>query len=111
MGPGDIVCLMMPSCIDFAVAYAAIQRLGAVTSAVNPRLGPREVESVFARSQPVVTVIDDALVGALPPETGVVVTRSELAEGLEGPSTGHPSGPARGRSRRRRVDQRDHRSP
>ena len=36
---GDVVCLLLPSCIDYAVLYAALQRLGAITSGINPRMG------------------------------------------------------------------------
>ena len=43
MGQGDFVGLLLPSCIDYAVLYAALQRLGAITSGLNPRMGAREV--------------------------------------------------------------------
>ena len=36
---GDVVALLLPSSIDYAVCYHASLRLGAVTSGVNPRLG------------------------------------------------------------------------
>ena len=36
---GSVVCLVVPSSIDYMVCYAAAARLGAVTSGVNPRLG------------------------------------------------------------------------
>ncbi|MGD9792987.1 MAG: class I adenylate-forming enzyme family protein [Acidimicrobiia bacterium] len=58
--PGDVVAVMLPSSIDFAVAYAAIARLGAVTSAINTRLGPREVAAIFDRSRPIVAVGEPA---------------------------------------------------
>ena len=38
---GDVVCLLLPSCIDYAVLYAALLRLGAITSGINPRMGAR----------------------------------------------------------------------
>jgi acyl-CoA synthetase (AMP-forming)/AMP-acid ligase II len=34
-----VVCLLLPSCIDYAVLYAALLRLGAITSGINPRMG------------------------------------------------------------------------
>ncbi len=59
LGRGDVVCLVLPPSIDYAVAYHAAIRLGAVTSGVNPRLGPGEVASILARTRPLVMVIDD----------------------------------------------------
>src|SRR5260370_37875141 len=50
--PGDVVCLMLPSSIDYAVCYAAISQLGAVVTGINPRLGPTEVGAILARSRP-----------------------------------------------------------
>jgi acyl-CoA synthetase (AMP-forming)/AMP-acid ligase II len=53
---GDVVSIMLPSSIEYAVVYAACARLGAVASGINPRLGPREVAAIFERSQPRVAV-------------------------------------------------------
>src|SRR4030088_2357156 len=50
--PGDVVALLLPSSIDFAVCYAAIARCGAVTTALNTRLGPREVEQILSQALP-----------------------------------------------------------
>ena len=38
---GSVVCLLLPSSIDYMVCYAAAARLGAVTSGINLRLGDR----------------------------------------------------------------------
>jgi acyl-CoA synthetase (AMP-forming)/AMP-acid ligase II len=65
---GDVVCLLLPSSIDYAVAYAALLRLGAITSGVNPRLGRGEVESILRRTSPVL-VVDT-------PEAGELLTGS-----------------------------------
>ena len=35
---GDVVCLLLPSSIDYAVCYQAAARLGAITTGVNLRL-------------------------------------------------------------------------
>jgi acyl-CoA synthetase (AMP-forming)/AMP-acid ligase II len=77
VGVGDVVSLYLPSSIDYAVCYLAAMRLGAITSGINPRLGPREVASILRRTDPAV-VIDD---GTLPVETdGLhIVHRSALA--------------------------------
>ena len=46
VGKGDVVCLLLPSSADYAIAYQAAMRLGAITSGINTRLGPGEVESI-----------------------------------------------------------------
>jgi acyl-CoA synthetase (AMP-forming)/AMP-acid ligase II len=77
---GDVVCLLLPSCIDYAVLYAALQRLGAITSGINPRMGAHEVASVVERAVPVLMVVEtDA---AMPAEAVEVprVTRAEVAD-------------------------------
>jgi acyl-CoA synthetase (AMP-forming)/AMP-acid ligase II len=56
LGRGDVLCLVLRSSIDFAVCYQAAMRIGAVTSAINPRLGPAEVSSILERTHPRVTV-------------------------------------------------------
>jgi acyl-CoA synthetase (AMP-forming)/AMP-acid ligase II len=53
---GDVVCLMMPSSIDFAIAYMAAIHLGAITSAINPRLGAAEQQSILDRTEPKATI-------------------------------------------------------
>jgi acyl-CoA synthetase (AMP-forming)/AMP-acid ligase II len=58
VGPGDVVLILLPTGTDFAVLYAALVRLGAVTSAVNPRLGPREGDAIAAASRPRLVVRD-----------------------------------------------------
>jgi acyl-CoA synthetase (AMP-forming)/AMP-acid ligase II len=87
---GDVVCLLLPSSIDYAVCYQAAARLGAVTTGVNLRLGPAEQASITARTRPVVTVVDSELVprSAVPPGAGRIVARSALAD-----AAGHPAPP------------------
>ncbi|HEY3702066.1 MAG TPA: AMP-binding protein [Acidimicrobiales bacterium] len=84
VGRGDVVCLMLPSSSEYAVCYQAAMRLGAITSGINPRLGPAEVASIIARTHPKLTVIDRAA-GAergdpLPPGAGRLIARDELDE-------------------------------
>ncbi len=78
---GDVVCLLLPSSIDYAVCYQAAARLGAVTSGLNLRLGDGERRSILARCGPAVTVVDadEVDLARLPPEVGLVVERHELA--------------------------------
>jgi acyl-CoA synthetase (AMP-forming)/AMP-acid ligase II len=84
---GTVVCLMLPSSIDYMVAYAAAARLGAITSGINPRLGSHEVRSILERIRPAVTVIDD---GATFPDgpAGTVMNRAEVAGAFDGDPPG-----------------------
>ena len=84
VGRGDPICLLLTSCIDYAICYQAAMRLGAVTSGINLRLGPAEQASITARLRPVVSVVDADLVAelAVPPGAGVVVARSEVSSAI-----------------------------
>jgi acyl-CoA synthetase (AMP-forming)/AMP-acid ligase II len=93
---GDVVCLLLPSSIDYALCYQAAARIGAVTSGINPRLGASERGSITARLHPAVTVVDDELLarGAVPPGSGTVMARTELGEarGQRAPRLAGPDG-------------------
>jgi acyl-CoA synthetase (AMP-forming)/AMP-acid ligase II len=56
---GDVVCLRLPSSVEYAVCYQAVMRLGAITSGINPRLGPAEVAGILHQAQPRVVITDD----------------------------------------------------
>ncbi len=89
VGRGDVVCLMLPSSIDYAVCYQAAARIGAVTTGVNPRLGPVEKASILARVRPRVTVVDEDLADTAGTgaddhhafETGRLLGRASLGQG------------------------------
>jgi acyl-CoA synthetase (AMP-forming)/AMP-acid ligase II len=66
VGPGDVVALALPSAPEYAVAYAALAKLGAVAAGVNPR-------STAAERAAVIGVADPVLVLATP----------ELADGAD----------------------------
>ncbi|HEX6311721.1 MAG TPA: AMP-binding protein [Acidimicrobiia bacterium] len=59
VAPGDVVCLLLPSSIKFAACYLGALRAGAITSAINLRLGRTEQASIFERTDPRVTVVGD----------------------------------------------------
>ncbi len=82
---GDVVCLLLPSSIDYAVCYQAAARLGALTTGVNLRMGAAEQASITARVHPVVTVVDTEAVApdAVPPGAGTVLARDALPEAWE----------------------------
>src|SRR5438094_9680854 len=56
---GDVVCLLLPSSPEYMVCYQAVMRLGAITSGINQRLGPDEVEHILSLARPRVTVVAD----------------------------------------------------
>jgi len=86
--PGDVVAITLPSSIDFAVALAAVVRTGAVATSLNTRLGPREVEAIAGRSQPVLAVVPRASrPTGLPPDLATIDT-SEMTAAACGPGLG-----------------------
>lgn len=91
IGRGDVVALMLPSSIDYAVCYAALARLGAVSTGLNTRLGPREVAGVLEQARPAL-VIRDASAGLPEPPPGTpVLERAELAATFDGPGPTEPA--------------------
>jgi acyl-CoA synthetase (AMP-forming)/AMP-acid ligase II len=76
---GDVVSLVLPSSADYAICYQAAMRLGAITSGINPRPGPRDFVSILDRTRPRVTVVD-ATVATLPEgaAAGTIVPRDTL---------------------------------
>ena len=79
--PGDVVAFSMASCIDYAVAYAACARLGAVATGINTRLGPREVTAILQRCEPVALLHEraDPELPADAPAPKVIMPRTEVA--------------------------------
>jgi acyl-CoA synthetase (AMP-forming)/AMP-acid ligase II len=75
--PGDVVAIALPPSIDYAVAYAALVRLGAVASGINLRLGPREVAAICSCAPPVLAFVDeDAPLAGLPDGLGSLPRRA-----------------------------------
>lgn len=82
VAPGDIVCLMLGSSIKFAVCYLGALRAGAITSAINLRLGVTEQASILARTEPVVTVLGDGAEIPTGADAGTVLHVSALGTAL-----------------------------
>jgi acyl-CoA synthetase (AMP-forming)/AMP-acid ligase II len=76
--PGDVVAIRLPTSIEYAVAYLAALRVGAVATGINPRLGRREVEGITARAAPVVTFASSTNLG------GAVLTGRDVAAAAPG---------------------------
>lgn len=76
VGRGDVVAIMLPASIDYAVCCAAIVRLGAVATGINTRLGQAETRAILALCEPRLVIVED---GAAVPQAGVeVLHRSQM---------------------------------
>ena len=76
---GDVVALMLPPSIDYAVCYAAAAKAGAITTGLNTRVGRREVDAILGQCSPALVVRDVSL-GLPDVPAGIpVLARSELA--------------------------------
>jgi acyl-CoA synthetase (AMP-forming)/AMP-acid ligase II len=82
VGRRDVVVLMLPSGQDFASCYLAALRLGAIVSAINPRLGSSEAEHIIAKSQPAVIITDTP--ARIPGLAACPVLRPAAARGRPG---------------------------
>jgi acyl-CoA synthetase (AMP-forming)/AMP-acid ligase II len=80
VGRGDVVVVMLASSTKFAVCYLGALRIGAITSAVNLRLGAHETASIIARTEPKVTVVGDGVVVPDVPDPGHVVGVDRLKD-------------------------------
>ncbi len=99
VGAGDVIALMLPSSIDYAVCYQAAMRVRAITTGINIRLGPAEVASILERASPRVIVRDEDLDAvreayALDPPVKMPRVRSDDAVAIVWTSgtTGMPKG-------------------
>jgi acyl-CoA synthetase (AMP-forming)/AMP-acid ligase II len=78
VGRGDVVALMVPACIDYAVACAAAGKLGAIVTGLGTRLGRREVESIMSQCPPALVVRDEDLGLPAVPDGIAVLDRAEI---------------------------------
>ncbi|MCW2546493.1 MAG: putative acyl-CoA synthetase [Mycobacterium sp.] len=81
VGPGDVVAILLPSGIDYAICFAAISWTGAVATGLNTRLGAREVAAILERSRPALVIRDPRAF----PEGDIPVAellRGDLAVGI-----------------------------
>lgn len=87
--PGDVVAIMLPPSVDYAIAYAAVALAGGVATGLNTRLGPNEVAAIFARAEPVLAVVPTGSLPAGLPAGVATIDTDALAvaatsPGLEG---------------------------
>lgn len=78
--PGDVVAIMLGSSIDFAIALAGVLRSGAVATALNTRLGPREVAGIMERCRPALAIVPDTFIApGLSPQPPAMTTAELVA--------------------------------
>ena len=65
VGPGDVVALVLPSGASYAIAYAALAKLGALTAGVNDKLSPPERAACLAVARPRLVLGTDELLGGV----------------------------------------------
>ncbi|MFN8037442.1 MAG: class I adenylate-forming enzyme family protein [Acidimicrobiia bacterium] len=70
---GSVVALVLPPGVEYAVAYAAAAKLGAITAGVNDRLTAPERATVLERAAPTLVVATPELATDDPTGTGVCV--------------------------------------
>ncbi len=85
-----MVALLLPSTIDYLVAYGALAKVGALTAGINPRYQPREQRSVLAVTQPDLLLttaeVHASLVDELPADTpnpASEVLLTQVASGVD----------------------------
>jgi acyl-CoA synthetase (AMP-forming)/AMP-acid ligase II len=79
---GDVVAIALPSSAEFAVAYAAAVRLGAVVTGINPRLGANEVGYILGKAKPALVVCDGETAALMPSDAGPRVVYVDPIEQL-----------------------------
>lgn len=60
LSPGDRVVLLLPTSIQFVIAYLGAHRAGLVVIPLNPLLGPDEIRFILASMRPAIVLADAA---------------------------------------------------
>lgn len=60
LSPGDRVVLLLPTSIQFVIAYLGAHRAGLVVLSLNPLLGPDEIRFILASMLPAIVLADAA---------------------------------------------------
>lgn len=85
IAPGDIVAIILPSSIDYAISCSGAIRQGCIATGINLRLGSREVASILSRARVKAIVIEDDYQLPKLDYQPVVLRRSELAQVCNNP--------------------------
>ncbi|XP_048555059.1 4-coumarate--CoA ligase 5 [Triticum urartu] len=79
---GSTVMLLLPNCVEFALAFLAASRLGAATTTANPLHTPPEIAKQAAASRATLVVTEPAFVAKVRGLAGVVIVAT--GDGAEG---------------------------
>lgn len=79
LSPGDRVVLLLPTSIQFVIAYLGAHRAGLVVIPLNPLLGPDEIRFILASMRPAI-VLADAADAPFP----VMAELDSIVAGIEG---------------------------
>jgi 4-coumarate--CoA ligase len=79
---GGTVMLLLPNCVEFALAFLACSRLGAAATTANPLHTPPEIAKQAAASGATVVITEPAFVGKVRGLAGVAVVAT--GDGAEG---------------------------
>lgn len=82
IGPGYVVALVLPSGCEYAVAYVALARLGAITVGVNPVLAAAERRVACDVAEPELVLTQAHLADRLDGDLVVDVGRAERANAV-----------------------------
>ena len=82
---GSVLLLSLPSGLEYAVAYLAAAKLGAVTAGANPRLTPRERRCVVEAMVPDLVVADPGLLDGVPDGVDVEIVDEPDGQTTRGP--------------------------
>jgi crotonobetaine/carnitine-CoA ligase len=82
IGPGNVVAMLMDSCIDYVLVTLALIRVGAVTAPVNTAFRGEFLRRLLEQTKPTCVVLDEAyapqLLGGLPGDAKpLMVVRGE----------------------------------
>jgi acyl-CoA synthetase (AMP-forming)/AMP-acid ligase II len=87
IGSGQVAALLLPSSIDYVVAYCALAKVGAITAGIGAHYAPGERAAMLEHAKPSVVIgTEDLLTGRLPDAQIIPVRlaqdRREYAGGL-----------------------------
>ncbi|MGI9602592.1 MAG: class I adenylate-forming enzyme family protein [Acidimicrobiales bacterium] len=81
--PGQVVALVLPSVVEYIVAYLGAAKRGAITAGCNPRLGPHERARVIDIATPSLVITTPNLAEGLPDHVDtVVIEPASSADGV-----------------------------
>lgn len=84
LGRGDVVVLMLPTGIDYAITYCAVLLLGGIVTGVNPRLGGNEVAGILEQADAAAIIETDATDRRIPAGLAAVrITEAEIRSGYD----------------------------